>query len=141
MASPVTLHRSNLETEGQNLTGTAWWFYKETGSAAITAREPGEKPLLGCAASYLGTQSLCISSSMNNCCLHSSSYWQRSLWKRGLEAVGKIQLLSQMFPAQHKRAPGFPACSGEKVYLTLLFFISKQHVARPLPASSHREEE
>lgn len=72
-----------------------------------------------------------------NCC-HPSSCWQCSLWKRGLEAVGKIQLLSQMFQAQHKRAPGFPARREEKVYLTLLFF-SKQHVARPLPASSHRE--
>ena len=50
-----------------------------------------------------------------NHCLHPSSCWQCSLWKRGLEAVGEIQLLSQTFQARHKRAPGFPAHREEMV--------------------------
>lgn len=93
-------------------------------------QEAGEKPFLGHGASYPGMQDLCISSSVPL-----SSYWQCSQWKRGVEEVGKIQLLTQMFQAQHKRAPGFPTCREEKAYLTLLFFTSKQHAARPLPAA------
>lgn len=70
-----------------------------------------------------------------NCHVRPSIYWQCSQWKRGLEEVGRIQLLTQVFQAQHKRAPGFPTCREEKAYLTLLFFTSKQHAARPLPAA------
>lgn len=70
-----------------------------------------------------------------NCRVRPSGYWQCSQWKRGLEEVGKIQLLTQMFQAKHKRAPGFPTCREGKAYLMLLFFTSKQHAARPLPAA------
>lgn len=126
----ATLHCSNLENcEGRNLMGRGQWFHKErfagswgkalTGMCCFLPRDA--RPL----HQFLP----------ENCHMCPSSYWRCSRWKRGLEAVGKIQLLTQMFQAQHKRAPGFPTCREGKAYLTLLFFTSKQHAARPLPAA------
>lgn len=41
-----------------------------------------------------------------------------------MEAAGEIGLLSQMFPSQHRRAPGFPARGEEQARLVRLFSIS-----------------
>lgn len=58
-----------------------------------------------------------------NCHVCPSSYWQCSQWKRGLEEVGRIQLLTQVFQAQHKRALDFQLA--EKKRRTSRFYSSQ----------------
>lgn len=122
------------DCEGQNLMGRGHWFHKQRLCGHCFAGTWG-KALSGTWCFLPRNARPWRQFLPENCRVHPSNYWQCSQWKRGLEEVDKIQLLTQMFQAQHKRAPGFPTCREEKAYLTLLFFTSKQHTARPLPAA------